>query len=347
MSLFTYKEIDKAYYQEQIRDFLPKKIIDAHTHVYSTRFRHPPKAGVPDRSQNWPNLVAEDNPIEDLLETYRIMMPEQEVTPVIFGQPSLDYDVDANNAYIAECAKKYDFPALYLARPWESAAEIEERIRDGGFGGIKVYLNFAPPYIPADEIRIFDFLPHWQLEVMNHHKWIVMLHIPRSGRLKDPVNLEQMLEIDRRYPDVKLIIAHVGRAYAPEDLGDALDRLADTGMWFDFAANTNQFVFEQAIQKIGPKRLMFGTDLPILRMRMRRIVENGHYINLVPRGMYGDVSGDTHMREVDDETASKLSIFLYEEIAAIRGAAEGTQLGKADIEQLFYHTAAELFSISI
>lgn len=38
-----------------------------------------------------------------------------------------------------------------------------------------------------------------------------MLHIPRDGRLKDPVNLAQMMEIEEKYPKVKLIIAHVGR----------------------------------------------------------------------------------------------------------------------------------------
>ena len=40
--------------------------------------------------------------------------------------------------------------------------------------------------------------------------------------------------------------------------------------------------------------------MPILRMRARRICENGIYVNLVPKGLYGDVSGDIHMREVDD-----------------------------------------------
>ena len=48
-----------------------------------------------------------------------------------------------------------------------------------------------------------------------------MLHISRPARLKDPVNLAQLLEIEEKYPNVKLIVAHIGRAYTPEDIGDA------------------------------------------------------------------------------------------------------------------------------
>ena len=42
---------------------------------------------------------------------------------------------------------------------------------------------------------------------------IVMLHIPRNGRLKDPVNLAQIMEIKQEFPNIRLIIAHIGRAY--------------------------------------------------------------------------------------------------------------------------------------
>ena len=43
-------------------------------------------------------------------------------------------------------------------------------------------------------------------------------------------------EIEQKYPNVKLIVAHIGRAYSPEDLGDALDVLGKEtkNMLFDF-----------------------------------------------------------------------------------------------------------------
>ena len=227
-----------------------------------------------------------------------------------------------------------------LATPRWTAAELEDKISAGEFLGVKVYLSYADQNIGVSEITIFDFLPPHQLEVLNKHGWILMMHIPRDLRLKDPVNLAQMLEIERYYPKVKLIIAHVGRAYCPEDVGNAFEVLAETqNMRFDFSANANAWVFEQLINAVGPKRIMFGSDMPITQMRMKRICENGTYINLVPQGLYGDVTGDKNMREVPPEQAERLTFFIYEQIEAFRQAAEATGLIDGDIEDIFCQNA--------
>ncbi|OHB65637.1 MAG: hypothetical protein A2Y76_04400 [Planctomycetes bacterium RBG_13_60_9] len=113
-------------------------------------------------------------------------------------------------------------------------------------------------------------------------------------------------------------------------------------MMFDISANTNATVFEQLIGAVGPRRILFGSDLPITRMRMRRICEGGNYVNLVPKGLYGDVSDDKHMREVDGEQAEALSFFLYEEIDAFRRAAQAVGLTRQEIEAVFYSNAARL-----
>ncbi|MCU6709071.1 amidohydrolase [Paenibacillus sp. J5C_2022] len=341
-ALFEMKEVDKIFYEEKLKDFLPDRMIDIHTHVWLDHIRLE-STGAPVRAVTWPSLVARDNSIADLFKTYEAMFPGKEVTPLIFSQVSLQYDIAAGNEYIRSCAEQYKLPSLMVTRPQQSAADFEEGIDRGGFLGCKVYLNFADPYIPEKEIRIYDFLPPHQLEVLNRRGWMVMLHIPRDGRLKDPVNLAQMLEIERKYPAVKLIIAHVGRAYCPEDVGDAFDLLAETrNMVFDFSANTNSHVFRELIKAVGPKRILFGSDLPIVKMRMKRYCENGRYVNVVPKGLYGDVSGDPNMREVEGREAEELSFFMYEEIDAFRVAAEAEGLTKRDVEDIFYSNAKAL-----
>ena len=299
------------------------------------------------RGPDWPARVAAENSIEDLLETYRLLFPGKRVTPVVFGNPEAKYDVDMSNRYARKCSAMYGVPSLLLTMPEWSGERVENEIREGGHMGCKVYLNYAPPHIRAEDITIFDYLPRHQLEVLDRNEWVAMLHIPRPGRLKDAVNLAQMIEIEQRYPGVKLIIAHVGRAYCPEDVGDAFGKLATTSnMMFDFSANTNQTVFEKLIVAVGPKRILFGSDLPITRMRMRRICENGNYVNLVPSGLYGDVSSDRHMREADPECADTLTFFLYEQINAFLRASERLGLSAADIEDIFYRNAARLFGLS-
>ncbi len=71
------KDVDRAFYETRLADFLPERMIDVHTHVWLEEF-YDPKVGV-SRSAAWPRLVANENPIEDLLESYRLLLPRQPV----------------------------------------------------------------------------------------------------------------------------------------------------------------------------------------------------------------------------------------------------------------------------
>ena len=340
--LFDIKEADKKFYSERLRDFLPKKIIDMHAHVWlDSMVTHTDDELA--RVASWPSKVAKDNSIEDLLETYKLIFPDKSVSPMIFANPIHKNSLDKMNAYTAQCAEKYSLPSLVVTRPDWDAEKFENIVKQGGFLGVKVYLTLSTDSIPTNEIRIFDYLPHHQLDVINRHNWIVMLHIPRDKRLRDPLNLAQMIEIEKKYPNIKLIIAHVGRAYCPEDVGGAFEVLAETKtIMFDISANTCTEAFEKLIRAVGPKRILFGSDLPIARMRMRRICEEGRYVNLVPKGLYGDVTGDKNMREIADKEAEKLTFFMYEEIEAFRRAAKKNGLTRENLDDVFYNNAHQL-----
>ena len=175
---------------------------------------------------------------------------------------------------------------------------------------------------------------------------MVQLHIARPKRLADPVNYVQLREIEERYPNVKLIVAHLGRAYADEDLGDALEYLKDTKkMMWDFTANTNAHVMEKVLNYFGPERFIYGSDFPIFRMKARRTVVNGFYINEIPAGSLGDVSSDPHMREIAGPEADKITFFIYEEMLSCKRACERLHLTRDDVEKIFYRNAANLFGL--
>jgi predicted TIM-barrel fold metal-dependent hydrolase len=342
VSLFEIKEVDKKYYEQRLKDYLPDSIFDVHTHVYLPQVRLEGEK----RTVTWPSLVADSNPIEDLIETGKLMFPGKNYKALIFGTPTIGADLSKENGYVAKAAKQADMPSLMLVHPQMSAQEVEKGLVEGGFKGIKVYLSYAPMYIPVPEIRIFDFLTHEHLEVCDKLGLAVMLHISRNARLRDPVNIAQMIEIEETYKNIDLIIAHVGRAYCNHDVGDAFEKLSKTKkMRFDFSANTNDWVFEQLIKAVGPERILFGSDLPIARMRMRRIEEDGVYKNVVQRGMYGDVSDDKNMKEVDSPEADELSFFMYEIMDNFRKASQRTGLSAADVEKVFWGNGAGLFGV--
>ena len=346
MSLLSVQPYDRQFYEEHLKEFLPQTFIDCHTHIWLDADNHfgEELAG---RSCSWPNMVAKDNPVEDLNETNRLLFPDKRVISVLYGQPMATIDLKKNNAYVARSAEANGFAALYLTHPTQPAEVVErEVLAHPCFKGLKVYLQFAPAYIPNNEIRIFDFLPHEHLALADRHGWIVQLHIARPRRLADPVNYVQLREIEERYPNVKLIVAHLGRAYADEDVGDALDYLKDTKkMMWDFTANTNDHVMERVLDLFGTDRFIYGSDFPIFRMKARRTVENGFYINEIPAGSLGDVSSDPHMREIAGTEAEKITFFIYEEILACKRACERLRLTKTDVEKMFYHNSAKLFDL--
>lgn len=343
MALFEVKDYDRKVYEEELKDFLPDKILDVHTHVWleelKDNFGKDPDIAA--RTVNWPGMVAKDNSLEDLQETYRLLFPGKEVSALMFTSGGASA---ANNAYVAECSKKSGWPALYYSSPEQSADELEKIIREGGYLGLKGYLNKAPKYLPEREIRIFDFFPKHQLKRMDEMGAIVMLHIPRPGRLKDPVNLGQIIEFKKEFPNVRLIIAHIGRAYVKEDIGNAFEVLKEVlpNLMWDFCANSCEYAITELIRNVGPKHVMYGTDMPILRMRTHRIEENGTYINLVPPGLYGDPSQDPHLREVTPEEAEKITFFVYEELLSFKRACKTLGMTAKDVEDMMYNNAMEL-----
>lgn len=350
MALLDVKPYDKQYYEEIIKPFLPKRFIDCHTHVFLNE--HYIGGGRKNRSgsQSWPGLLMKNgNSIEDLNETNRLIFPDNTVLSVLYGDCSASSDRKANNAYVAEAAEKNGYAALYLCHPNDTPEELERNVLANPiYKGIKVYLQFAPSYIPADEIRIYDFLTKEHLAVCDKHGWVVQLHIARPKRLADPVNYVQLLEIEQNYPNLQLIVAHLGRAYANEDVGDALDYLKNTEktVW-DFTANTNDWVMERVLERFGSDRFIYGTDFPIFRMKARRTVENGVYINEVPQGEfpYEAIANDPHMREIPFPEAEKISFFIYDEINACRKACERLGLTKEDVEKIFYKNSSRIFGI--
>lgn len=341
MALFEINALDRNIYDEQLRDFLPESMIDIHAHIYLKGFKGRTEAIK--RTVAWPSLVAEDNSFEDHQEAYHLFFPDKKISCLMFSNIGPNDDQSAANRYVAEVSRKSGWPALYFSSPLEPAEVLLRNILAGGFLGVKAYLNFAPPYIPESEIRIFDFLPKHQLRVLDRLGGIVMLHIPRPGRFRDPVNLAQILELKQEFPNLHLIVAHIGRAYCKDDIGDAfkiLSRCPD--LLFDFCANTNEYAMACLLDAVEPERIFWGTDAPIYRMRMRRIEENGTYINLVPPGLYGDSRQDKHLREVDPEEARTLTYFAYEEILAFKRAATHAGLQLAHIQAIFHDNAKRL-----
>ncbi len=334
MNKLILEDYDKYVYENELKDFLPDKIFDCHVHLYKKDipYINPPK------KPTWVGRVTEEMSKDELPLLLKTFFPDKTSKALIFGWTNREYN--AMNEYVRESGAALNYPTLYRTNYAMPADKLEEDIKKGGFLGIKPYRSDRAQYIPLNETRIFDFLPHSHLEVCDRNGWIVMLHIPRDMRLKDPVNLYQIAEIEEKYPNLKLIIAHIGRAYAKEDIGNAFDIIGrGKNTYFDFTANLCEDAIKACIEAVGTDKLLFGSDLPVAKMRMYRIVENGYYINIIRRGEYGDMNGVAHMRESDEKD---VTFMIYEQIKALKNVAFELKLKDNDIEKIMFANAEKM-----
>jgi len=334
----NYFTVDLPFYRKHLKDFLPEKIIDIHTHA---GISIPWEPGDPEPTY-WPSRINRGcgMSLANLLQALILTLPGKDVTPnVLCG--GTRRTVDASIEYLIQDLNKYPHVYGFMRNlPDWSEAEIIERYERGRFSGLKPYRNMAPPSLGAEEVTIFDFLPKHQIKVAEERGWLIMLHIPKDERLADPSNVDQLKEIADTFPDVKIILAHIGRTYAPRYAEEGFAALGDTARFYywDFSANLLQEAMEMMIEAAGPSHVLYGTDMPIVAARARRVFEGDNYINVMRDADWED----SHTRLAPPDERGSVTFMLYEEIAAFKRAAEKKGLSRADIEDVFYNNAHRL-----
>ena len=339
--LWHYNDMDRAFWAEHLEGWLPHRILDAHTHIMDPRFRLTPMTDAM-RRQYWVNEVFEPIDFTTADRCQGVVFPNRDVMCVAFGVPDLDFDLEAGNNYVQRGCQQRGWFSLIVIRPQWSADQIAAELAKPGVIGVKPYYALISQNRETRdahlEASIFAFLPHHHLEVLNErHAWVT-LHVPKAARLGHSDNLREIRELRRRYPHVVLVVAHLGRCYTESHALEALPALADDpGIYFDTSAVLNPASHRVALQYLGPERILYGTDNPILYMRGRRQYGDRTYVNRTSHPFH--FNQDREPPEVEAE----YTLYMYEDLRAIKQACD--ELGLADrrhIEAIFHDNAARL-----
>lgn len=325
-------------YEDELCHRLPPRIVDCHVHVGLDEhfgFISPER-----RKEIWAIEVGITQTWEQARQTYRALFPSQHVRVLAFGNVYREADTRLENDYVREGFMDPSNLAagLFISRPEWDAEEVEQALRSG-FVGLKPYPDLAPQR--SNEVSIYDFLPHAHLAVLEKHGGILMLHLPRAGRLADPNNLRELLEISERYPSVKVIVAHIGRSYGLPSAMKGLPHFVDVpNVYFDTAANLNAEVFQCALETIGPDRVVFGSDLPVTTMRGEREHHGDGYVNYTD-GLY---SWNTNRKTPAEE--ANYTYFIYQEVRALLKAIDRSGLGWEAVQKVFYSNSTGLLQLA-
>ena len=329
-----YTDADRQVYDRELKGFLPEKMFDAHVHVFDTSclvpgYTFPPKHVY--------QKVGGVFTLEQCLEWAAALLPEQAFSMNCFGQPSCDTNLEKAADYCGSIADNRRCFAMALVSPRDSAETVIRRVERNRLIGYKPYLDFVD-WKEKRDVTIHDMLPAAQMEAADARGLAVTLHIPRPGRLGDPVNQRQMVELCRRYPRAKILFAHIGRAYALGNVVGFLDGIAACpNAYIDTAMVNHEGVLEYAFRNFPKDRILFGSDAPIAFLRGKSVEINNRYAYL----MAEDYAIGTSIYDADH--AVTFTSFFYEQLRGIKRAAERAALSRDDIENIFFNTADRLF----
>jgi predicted TIM-barrel fold metal-dependent hydrolase len=339
--VWDYTDVDRAFWAEHLENWLPARIIDAHTHVMDGALRRVPMTEAM-RKQYWVSEVFEPIDAATAAHCLATVFPRREVKCLAFGIPDLDFDLEAGNDYIQQECHQRGWYGLAVIRPQWPADKIAQALVQPGIIGVKPYyalISLNRETRDAHlEASIFDFLPHAILEVVNdRHGWVT-LHVPKAARLGHPDNLREIREIRRRYPNLVLVIAHLGRCYTEPQAREGLLPLADDPrIYFDTSAVLNPASHRVALEHLGPQRLLYGSDNPILYMRGRRQYRDRTYINRTNHHF------QFNKEHEPPEVEARYTLYMYEDLRAIKQACDDLAItDRKSIEAIFYDNARRL-----
>ena len=317
---------DRKIFEEFLRDFLPDELFDLHSHLAPPGTITPPSAERLERY--WSLRLPAIQSAEEYLAAYKNLLPGKRVTSVAFGMPIQESNVDAQNAYIMESARRHpQIKPFFMVQPDDEEERLEAAV-EAGFLGFKPYPDFVQSDHPAEE-RIGEFLTPVMCRVANRHRLPVILHISRSRRFADPENIRDLIELTDRWPDLRLIVAHLGRSYNPYYLEEGLKQLAGRcAWWYDFAAVANPEVLRLALQAIPHERICFGLDNPLM----------------LARGYYDFPAPDryaVHIHGYNLESADHPPL-AYQILLAFRQAALETGISRDSVRKILYQNAFDL-----
>lgn len=321
-------EQNARIFADEFDSFLPDAVLDFHVHLVN--------AGVlpgdePFISGGQPLTKYE---VADFERDMATLLPRRRVSAVCFGLPHPKYDWKSNNAYVASVAGEKYFPLRLFNPSADTPESLRGDLEAGRFRGLKPYPDFVNPQSPGS-VEIPDMLPAWCMETADEMGLIIMLHIPRKGRLADPSNLSHLAEYAKSYPRARIVVAHIGRAYFLKNVVGNLDRLAPfPNVFIDIAMLNNWEVLEYAFLHFPEERILFGSDVPVALAPGKSVEINDQYTYVTPVPWELSIT--------DSQGKLAFTSFLYEELRAVKKAAMRAGKNERFLQALFHDNGARL-----
>ncbi len=328
---FEYRECDAEIWREELEDFVPQRVFDAHIHLLNIdhMWKQSGNAAVAERKTT--DLA--------LLQSFAGQLyPGRDVHYLLLGTPVKDMDVVAHNEWCIEQAGGDPSSRLnVLVTPDCPAEAVRAWAANGNVVGLKPYRVFS---VTGDiaECRIVDYLPEAHLEIANELGLWVTLHLSRFHGCADEENLKDLaLYAHKRYPRIRWILAHCARSFTYWPIRQAIERLRDIpNIWYDLSAVTDVRPFITLFQREDPARLLYGSD------GAGATFWHGQYTAF---GRAWQAVRPSAQKFAFPHCDGRPILAIYEQLLSIKHAAEIAGLDREAIEDIFWRNATREFGV--
>lgn len=319
-----YRDSDRQVWCEELDEFVPARIFDAHIHL----FRRADFATLSPRVKN-----RSDADLVTLNDWARTLYPNRKMGYLILGMPLPGIDVARHVTFVKSQIKGHSNVRYNrLVTPSCKLEDIDRDLQTPGIIGLKPYRLFATSG-DVNECRIEEFLTHEQMAYANDRGLWVTMHLSRFHGCADKHNLDDLEEYTtKRYPNIKWILAHCARSFTYWPIRNAIERLRDMpNIHYDTSAVTDVRPYITLLTMENPKRIFFGTD------GVSAAFFHGQYVALGRAWQHYDAdAGDLKFAHCDGRPI----LSVYEQLLSMKHAAEIAELSRDDVEGIFWNNAA-------
>ena len=328
-------EIEREIFQRELDSFVPDKALDAHAHMW---------AGIPNQKNGsglspWIEKDMTVTLFHDLMED---LIPRRTIGGLLLALPMSIHGLPTTTP------DSVTFQAEHIAHQAESDSTckstmfvspklnpdfIRQEVKRLNIGGLKCY-HTESDRNPTTDSDIPEFLPEEFVRIADEFGLTVTLHMVKPRAIADPSNQHWVRMYCKKYPNMKLILAHAARCFNPVWAIEGIASLKGLpNVYFDTAAIGEVGSCEAIIEHLGHDRLLWGTDFPLTHWR-------GRYV------AYGNNHCWTGPEDAHDDKQDLYVFHGLEQLRVVKQAAWHQRLSDSQVEDVFFNNLASLLGMA-
>ena len=182
-----------------------------------------------------------------------------------------ELDTDRDNLHIIELSKKHNFiHGLF----WIQKNRVKEDLNilhkelKNSLIGVKFHGAF-------EKIPVTDEVYAPIMELLNDKNSIILIHCGRfkDGHFDSVTSYKHAIALAKKYPKIKVLLAHMGGNDTSIVKKAVIEAVSLPNVFFETSGISTPYRVEYAVDALGPRRIIFGSDYPWCSFR-------GNYYNI-------------------------------------------------------------------